>query len=161
MITPFIISPLCLIQEKTRDTPWRMLVACIMLNQTAGKRAESVWKSFFELWPTPESLFDSDDIVPIVIENMRNVLRPIGLQNVRSLRIWRMTFDYLVLRPDRDFSIDVKRLTGVGKYASDSWRIFVKGDCPNDEGEVHDKELKNYVRWARSIERLRSRDDEQ
>jgi hypothetical protein len=37
---------------------------------------------------------------------------------------------------------DAKQLYGIGKYGSDSYRIFYKNEIPND---VKDKELKRYI----------------
>ena len=38
--------------------------------------------------------------------------------------------------------IEASDLHGIGKYGSDSYRIFYKNEIPND---VQDKELKKYI----------------
>lgn len=148
MRTPREISPYRFFQERYRDEPWRLLVVVIMLNQTNGKQVERVHERFFEWWPTPEALWDA----PVtqagadeIIAEMADVLRPLGLQNRRALRIWRMTFDYLIVRPDP--CSDVTSLHGCGRYAQDSWDIFVRGELPTLDA-VDDKELRRYVEWA-------------
>mgnify|MGYP001972156401 CR=1 FL=1 len=62
----------------------------------------------------------------------------LGMHNVRAQRIWRMSEDYL--RWDGE---DATKLHGIGKYGSDSYRIFYKHEIPDN---VQDKELKRYIR---------------
>ena len=147
MRTPDERSPYGLIQEDLWPTPWRLLVACIMLNLTSRRQAQPVWEELFRRWPTPEALWVHDDRPTLlIVEELTELLRPLGLQNRRALSIWRMTFDYLVVRPDLNRD-GVLSLSGVGKYASDSWRIFVDREIVHD---VQDKELRRYVEWAGS-----------
>lgn len=133
MKTPRQTSPYALIQESLRDDPWRLLVACIMLNQTSGKQVKQVLPTFFERWPDAASL---QAALPL---DVLEVIRPLGLYERRTKAIFRMTQDMLDGNPVDDFY-------GVGRYALDSYRMFV------DPGEivmdVQDKELKNYVKWA-------------
>lgn len=141
--TPRERSPYGLIQEDLRDEPWKLLVAVIMLNQTSAKQARPVWEKFFKTFPTPEHLYQiSPDRSLPMLEDM---LRSIGFQKRRSERIWLMTEQFL-------FNWDGKdplELYGIGKYGADSYNMFVVGKIIDD---VQDKELKNYVRWARSRE---------
>ncbi len=53
-------------------------------------------------------------------------------------------FDSEVLKE----KLDVESLHGIGKYAADSWKIFVDREIVDD---VQDKELVNYVNWAKSL----------
>ncbi len=42
---------------------------------------------------------------------------------------------------------DPLELPGIGKYGADSYNMFVGGEIVDD---VKDKELRNYVAWARA-----------
>lgn len=151
MKTPTEISPYSLIQEHLRHDPWRLLVVVIMLNQASAKQARPVWEKFFERWPTPHSLCvpDPDEPTILIFDELRKILRPIGFQNRRAERIWRMTFGYICC-PDPAKISDPTDLYGIGKYGSDSYKMFVyPGEIVED---VEDKELRNYVRWAKDRE---------
>lgn len=141
--TPREISPYALMQEEFRDDPWKLLVGCIMLNQTSAKQARPVWERFFVTWPSPQSLLSRDDIDSL-IRDITDVIRPLGFQNRRARSIWHMTVDYVTMRPDLNPSL-INDVYGIGKYAADSFKIFVEGKIVID---VQDKELKNYVKWA-------------
>ena len=65
------------------------------------------------------------------------MLRPLGMSTVRAKRMRQMSLDFLSW--DRKDATD---LYGIGKYGSDSYRIFYKNDIPKD---VEDKELKRYI----------------
>lgn len=54
--------------------------------------------------------------------------------------LWRVNGDVRQVR--------VEDLYGIGKYAADSYNMFVKGYLV--EG-VEDKELKNYLVWAKEL----------
>lgn len=148
MQTPVETSPYGLIQEKFRNEPWKLLVCCTLLNLTSRRQAEPVWDELFRRWPTPESLWVGDErCTGEILDELGTLLRPLGLQNRRSLSIWRMTFDYLTVRPDVD-GRRVDELRGVGKYARDSFDMFINGTIVED---VEDKELRRYVEWATGV----------
>lgn len=145
MQTPRQISPYRLMQEEFRDEPWKLLVCCIMLNQTSAKQARPVWTKFFQRWPTLHHFWQEASICPVLIE-MIDMIRPLGFQNRRSWSIWKMSFDFYALRPDLHPEIDVKDLHGIGKYGADSYNMFCRGYLVED---AQDKELKNYLHWAK------------
>lgn len=142
--TPREVSPYRLMQEEFRDDPWKLLVGCIMLNLTSARQARPVWEKFFQRWPSAEHLWAEAAPAPVLLE-MLDMIRPLGLQNKRSWAIWRMTFDFIALRPDKNLDVDISRLHGVGKYGSDSYNMFCRGYLVED---AKDKELQNYLRWA-------------
>ena len=135
--TPRIMSPFIYFQERYREHPWRLLCCTIMLNLTTGVALESVHEDFFRYFPAPESAVSGDT------ELMTLILQPLGMQNIRVKRIKGMSRDYL----EWDGK-DPADLYGIGKYGSDSYRIFVFGELLDD---VNDKELKKYVEWAKDI----------
>lgn len=107
-----------------------------MLNLTTGRALEGVHEMFFRYFPDARTASEGDD------ELMRLILQPLGMQNVRVRRIRAMSRDYL----NWD-GIDPVRLHGIGKYGSDSYRIFISGELLED---VEDKELRRYVSWAKT-----------
>lgn len=139
MNTPRETSPYTLIQEELRDEPWKLLVAVILLNQTSAKQARPVWEEFFGKYSTPDILLSSGDFS--ADGDIVSLFRPLGFQNRRAERILLMTLDFTVWNGS-----DPLDLYGIGKYGADSYNMFVKGVIVED---VEDKELRNYVRWAK------------
>lgn len=130
-------------QEAYRDDPWALLVGCILFNMVHGSKARPVLEEFLRRWPTPDDLWLSEDYLEDTLAEMRKMFRPLGFQNRRADRIWKMTFDFIVMRVNP--GIDVSDLHGCGKYAVDSYNIFCRGYLVED---VRDKELRRYVDWA-------------
>ena len=60
------------------------------------------------------------------------------MHEVRSKRLRKMSEDFLTWNGE-----EASDLHGVGKYGSDSYKIFYKNEIPED---VQDKELKKYIR---------------
>jgi endonuclease III len=110
---------------------WQHMVGVICLNQTGRKKVKKLLPSFFERFPTAEELLESDK------ETIASMLEGLGMKNVRAHRIWRMSQDYLTWDGK-----DATKLFGIGKYGSDSYRIFYKNEIPEN---VQDKELKRYL----------------
>lgn len=133
--TPDETSPLGLIQEELWLEPWRLLVACLMLNQTSIKQVRPIIFPFFERWPTPEAASSADP------SEMEDAVRHLGLQRRRTRLLMAMSLAF----PSWD-GVDVTALPGVGKYAADSYEIFVRRRLVPDPT---DKELIKYVGWAK------------
>lgn len=110
---------------------WQHMVAVIMLNQTGRKQVKRVLPEFLENWPVPAFFMLADH------EMVKEVIRPLGMTNIRLKRLFGMTQDYLTWDGN-----DATMLYGIGKYGSDSYRIFYKNEIPEDIG---DHELKRYV----------------
>ena len=111
---------------------WQHMVGVICLNQTGRKKVKKILPSFFDKFPTPEALLQSNK------EEIATLLQELGMKYVRSYRIWRMSEDYLKWDGN-----DATQLFGIGKYGSDSYEIFYKNRIPDN---VQDKELKKYIR---------------
>lgn len=112
----------------------------MMLNQTSAKQVKNVCWKFFDLWSTPEDLIVAD------LDHVKDVISSLGFKNKRAKALVTMSCDFLL-----GFR-DVMTLYGVGKYASDSYKIFIDGRIDID---VDDKELKKYVSWAKEVQRGR------
>lgn len=105
----------------------------MMLNQTCYKQVDKIRDAFFDRFPSAEALVDADE------NEIISIIRPLGFYNKRA-KAWKK-FSRAWLLWDGS---DVSSLPGVGKYASDSWKIFQEGIYSIT---VEDKELKKYLQW--------------
>ena len=129
-------SPYLLLQEIYNEHPWRMLVCCIMLNCTSRKQVDQVREEFFQKYPDAVEAERADPI------EIAEVIAKLGFKNKRTAAIQRFSSDWMTL----DWS-EPNELYGIGKYAQDSWEIFMKG---NLEVEPTDGVLGKYLDWART-----------
>lgn len=139
------ISPCGLIQEtlsRLSSPDWRVLVACSLMNMTTGLTMRPYMWRLFAAYPTPEALAAAD------VEDVRRVIAPLGLSNVRAPRLVEMSRLYLAGGWTTPMD-----LPGCGKYATDSWLIFCRGEVPRIE-ELRDKELRRYVHWLATGEHV-------
>ena len=117
-------SPYDLLQERYWPDDWKILVVCLLLNQTSRKQVEPMIERFFKRWPDAKSAAHASE------EEMREVVRSLGMYNRRVKTIKKMSQQFL---EGFDNAID---LYGCGKYADDTYRIFMKGEWrkvkPND-----------------------------
>ncbi len=102
-----------LIQEDYLDDPWKMLVCCILLNQTNNKQVRPILSSVFDLIPNPMSASEVD------VEVLAQVIKTTGFQNVKASRIKKLSHKWI-----GGFS-SVSDLPGIGRYGYDSWEIFI------------------------------------
>lgn len=121
-----------LIQEIYADSPWRMLIGCIMLNQTTSKQVYKIHEEFFRRYPDAAEAERADP------NEMSELLAPLGLKNNRTKTIRRFSSDWINL----DWKNPIE-LFGIGKYASDSYEIFIK---KNLNVEPTDKVLLKYLK---------------
>ena len=133
MIPP--VSPFGLIQETLWPNKWMILVVSMMLNQTQRKQVEKVLPEFRKRWPTPEKFTQAK------LEEVIDVIRPLGFYNRRSANLIAMTIRYL----KGDWK-DVRELPGVGQYAARSWEIFCENNLGNEPPVDH--ALVIYWTWA-------------
>jgi endonuclease III len=110
---------------------WQHMVGVICLNQTSRKQVKRVLPIFFDKWPNPVVLLQAS------CEEIEKIIEPLGMKTVRANRIYRMSEDYLTWDGK-----DATMLYGIGKYGSDSYRLFYKNEIPENIG---DHELKRYV----------------
>ena len=119
-------------------TGWRMLIGCMLLNQTTRKQVDRVWPVLFELFPDAVSVTTCDDAGDI----LETMTYPLGLYATRSKRI--VKFCDAWVKGSWEF---IDELPGCGEYAKDSWRIFKDGDR---SFVPYDKELRKYLEVTRS-----------
>jgi methyl-CpG-binding domain protein 4 len=115
---------------------WQHMVAVIMLNQTGRKPVKTVFPVFVKRWRTPDAFYRAFSYLGKEQE-IRDIIWPLGMVNVRYKRLCRMTEDFLTWDHD-----DAKMLYGIGKYGSDSYEIFFR---QNYAVQPTDKELKRYL----------------
>jgi methyl-CpG-binding domain protein 4 len=110
---------------------WQHMVAVIMLNQTGRKPVKTVLPVFLHRWFEPATFLLASE------QQVRDVIWPLGMVNIRYTRLRRMTEDFLTWDHN-----DATDLYGIGKYGSDSYEIFFK---KNYTVEPTDKELRRYL----------------
>jgi len=110
---------------------WQHMVAVIMLNQTGRKPVKTVFPVFMDRWSHPFEFLKATE------QEVKDIIWPLGMVNVRYKRLRRMTEDFLTWQHE-----DATMLYGIGKYGSDSYEIFFKNNYTVDPT---DKELKRYL----------------
>ena len=133
-------SPYSLLQEDLNKDPWKIFVCCIFCNLTKRITAEPYFWQVLKRWPTPKSLSEAN------LEDLVNLIKPLGLSRKRSVALKKMSLEYI----QKDWKSDPTKLYGIGKYASDAYRIFVLGEW--NKTEPKDGALINYVNWRRQNE---------
>jgi len=120
-----------LMVQQQITTDWEHMVGVIMLNQTGRKPVKYVLPKFLKKFPNPTSLLNS------TVEEVIDIIKPLGMYNIREKRLRRMSEDYLTWNKQ-----DALALYGIGKYGNDSYEIFFK---QNYDVKPTDKELVRYL----------------
>lgn len=118
-------------QLKAPHKRWKHMVSVMCLNLTYRKQVKTVLPILFARYPSPQAYLRGR------LKTQQEILKPLGMWQVRSKRIRKMTEQYL--QWDKN---DASDLYGIGKYGSDSYQIFFKDHIPPN---VQDKELKKYI----------------
>ena len=119
-----------IIQERYSDDPWKVLICCILLNQTNNKQVRPLIEDFFIKWSNPLSVRTEDK------DRISTFIKPTGFQNIKADRIIRFSNEWA--KGNRD----LQKLPGIGDYGREAWRIFID----NDTNFVpRDKKLKMYI----------------
>ena len=119
-----------IVQQQVKSV-WQHMVGVICLNLTNRVQVKSVLPKLFKKYPNPISFIRGSS------KTQAKMLAPLGMVNVRLQRLKNMSIDFLTW----DYKY-AKDLHGIGKYGSDSYRIFFKNEVPEN---VEDKELKRYL----------------
>jgi methyl-CpG-binding domain protein 4 len=121
-----------MVQQQVSNV-WQHMVGVICLNLTNRQQVKSVLPKLFKRWATHTELLSSANI-----SGLEQILRPLGMQKKKAERIYRMSKQF-----DAWNGEDATELYGIGKYGSDSYRLFYKNEIPIDVG---DHELKRYIK---------------
>lgn len=138
-----------LLQLRYRGEPWKMLVACILLNRTQRRQVDRVIDDLFLEYPTPEALASAR------IHDLASLLYPLGMHNTRARMLTRFATAWIDLEHGEDAYLcsradevaAISDLPGVGEYALDSYRMFVMHD---PRVSPSDKELIRWQSWRES-----------
>jgi len=131
---------------------WQMLVGCILLNQTSRAQVDGVYPELFRYFPGPYSV---EDLTDEELASLAIIIKPLGLQNVRALRLRQFSARWIDTIDIREHDIEtmpltdweLRQLPGIGDYAVDSYAIFVRGEL---DRQPQDKELKRYLAGVQS-----------
>lgn len=107
-----------LLQEKA-DSPFQVLVACVLLNRTTREQVDRIWPEVVERWGEPGPMSRAN------AAELGEVLRPLGFWRTRAATLKVMALAYIADRPTT--AAEVLELPGCGRYAADAWAIFVEG----------------------------------
>ena len=119
-----------MVQQQVKSV-WQHMVGVICLNLTNRVQVKAVLPKLFKKYPNPITFIRGHS------STQKKMLKPLGMVNKRLERLKKMSIDFLTW----DYK-DAKDLHGIGKYGSDSYRIFYLNEIPKD---VKDKELKRYI----------------
>ena len=121
-----------LMVQQQVESKWQHMVGVICLNLTHRKQVKELLPKLFKRYPNPKSYLKGR------LKKQQEMLKPLGMHEVRSKRLRKMSEDFLTWNGE-----EASDLHGIGKYGSDSYKIFYKNEIPED---VQDKELKKYIR---------------
>lgn len=119
-----------LIQTHYLGDPWKIMITCILLNQTTNRQVRPVITQFFKAFPAPDLIKESDS--PKIAE----ILKPTGFQNVKASRIIKFSHEWI------SGERDPKNFPGIGPYGRDAWKIFIEG---RTDFNPCDKKLQLYL----------------
>jgi methyl-CpG-binding domain protein 4 len=120
-----------LMVQQQVDNTWQHFVGVICLNCTGRKQVKKVLPVLFSVAPTPVHFLNTPE------KTVKCIIESLGMVNIRYNRLLQMSNDYLTWDGE-----DATMLYGVGKYGSDSYRLFYKNEIPSNIG---DHELNRYV----------------
>ena len=124
-----------MVQQQVKSV-WQHMVGVMCLNLTYRKQVKELLPKLFKRYPNATAFIRGR------FNTQEKMLRPLGMSKVRTKRMRKMSLDFLSW--DRK---DATKLHGIGKYGSDSYRIFYKNEIPEN---VQDKELKRYLNDRRN-----------
>ena len=119
-----------IIQKEYSDDPWKVLICCILLNQTSNKQVRPLISDFFKKWPDSSSVNSEDELV------ISDFIKTTGFQNVKARRIKKFSNEW------SSGISDPFNFSGIGDYGRDAWRIFVTKDL---EFIPKDNKLRMYL----------------
>jgi hypothetical protein len=146
---------------------FQLLIICIFLNKTPGERAIPAARRFLLHFP------DADHLARAKYEETVLFFKSLGLLR-RAAWVIDLAKGWLSQPPkagvvyEKSYKgnvtvkSEVAHLKGIGRYASDAWRIFCKDELYRQAGfpvgapewtniRPEDKELRAYIKWKRAV----------
>jgi endonuclease III len=108
-----IVEVYGLIEGRYPNDPWKVIVSCILLNLTCCHQVRPMISDFFKKYDKPEDIINDDD------ENIKEMIKPLGLYNRRTKTLKKFSIDYLN-------NVSIEKCYGVGLYAYQAYLIFIK-----------------------------------
>jgi methyl-CpG-binding domain protein 4 len=141
------VSPYGLLEEEEElwKDPWKLLVACMLLNKTTAAQVRRVIWRLFELCPTPEAAAAADTAA------IEALIQPLGLFRRRAAAVQRLSAEYGLSKASWR---DPRELYGVGDYAAQAYWIFCRGRWR--DVQPADKDLRRYRDWLEATDGLGS-----
>jgi len=130
-------SPIGMLQEDLWPDTWKILVACILHNQTARKQVDRVYPALFDRYPSARVMSEAEP------GELAELLRPLGLYNRRSKSLIRFSQEF----DSMDWHMP-SELYACGEYADDCYKVFCLGDWERVVSD--DGSLKRYIEWLKS-----------
>lgn len=120
-----------LFQEYLVTQPFWMMVACILVNLTTWEKARLVHSKL------KRKFKDHNELAKVTPESLYGMLRALGLWRIRSKSLVKLATEWKKNPPK--CADDIRKLPGCGKYAADSWSIFVDNnlDVKPDDGKLN------------------------
>lgn len=119
-----------MVQQQVKNK-WQHMVGVMCLNLTYRKQVKEILPKLFKKYPNAKAFLRGRK------KTQENLLKPLGMWHVRTKRLRKMSKQFLTWNGK-----EASDLHGIGKYGSDSYKIFYKNIIPSD---VQDKELKKYI----------------
>ena len=110
-------SSIGMLQEELWPDKWKILVTCILHNQTSRKQVDKVYQNLFKLYPCSSSMACADQ------NRLAKILKPLGLHNRRSKSLIRFSKEY----DQKNWKVP-SDLYACGKYADDCYKVFCTGE---------------------------------
>ena len=129
-------SPIGMLQEDLWPDTWKILVACILHNQTARVQVDRVYPQLFEKYPSAVSMAAADP------SELAELLRPLGLYNRRSRSLIRFSQEF-----EQKKWLMPSDLYACGNYADECYAVFCVGNWRGIEST--DGSLKRYLQWLK------------
>lgn len=123
-----------------KGQPWMLLVSCMLLNLTTRKQVDSVREQLFGRYHAADMMAAADRL------ELHEMISSLGFANRRTDALIRMSTEYVRNGIHSCSSAEeVGMLYGIGKYATDSWAIFIS---LRPDVKPSDKELMRYMQRA-------------
>jgi methyl-CpG-binding domain protein 4 len=81
-------SPFLMLQEIYRDDPWKIMVCCMLLNQTSRQQVYRVKDQLFSKYPSAEKLSKAR------VKTISNIIQTLGLHNRRAYNLIKMSQNF-------------------------------------------------------------------
>lgn len=115
--------------------PWKVILACQLLNRTRGTQARPALAELLRRWPSPRKLARA------AVEDVEETIRGLGLQRRRAARLIDLARAWV-----HKTWTHPGELPGVGQYTLDALRIFCLDDL---EVDPQDRVLAAYLATCR------------